>query len=435
MQLRGTQRVNAAGELEIGGVSAVTLAREFGTPLYVIDEAFFRENCRRYRAAFGPENRVVYAGKALLCTAICRIVEEEGLYLDVVSGGELHTALEAGFPPERIYFHGNNKSLAEIRQGLAYGVGRFVVDSFYELEMLNSLAGEMGVRPEILLRITPGIEAHTHEYIRTGQIDSKFGLPIATGQALAGVRHALVLPNLQLVGLHCHIGSQILELEPFREAARVMLRFAAQVREATGWVLEELDLGGGLGIYYVSGDDPPTIEDYAAAILQTVTEVVEELRLPRPRVVVEPGRSIAGPAGTTLYTVGVVKEIPGVRLYAAVDGGMTDNPRPALYRARYEAVLANRMQEEATALVTIAGKCCESGDILIYNVPLPYPQPGDILAVPATGAYNFTMSMNYNRLPRPAMVLVGDGRAEVIVARESLADLTRNDRIPERLWK
>ncbi|RPF49948.1 diaminopimelate decarboxylase [Thermodesulfitimonas autotrophica] len=435
MHLRGTQRINAAGELEIGGISAVALAQKFGTPLYVVDEALFRENCRRYREAFGPDNRVVYAGKALLCTAICRLVEEEGLYLDVSSGGELYTALAAGFPPGRIYFHGNNKAPDEIRQGLEAGVGRFVVDNLYELTLLDRLAGDAGRRQEILLRLTPGIEAHTHQYIRTGQIDSKFGLPIATGQALAGIRQALESPNLKLVGLHCHIGSQIFDLEPFREAARVMLGFAGEVREATGWVIEELDLGGGLGIYYVSGDDPPAIEAYAAAILETVREAVRERGLPLPRVVVEPGRSIAGPAGITLYTVGGVKEIPGVRLYVMVDGGMNDNIRPALYQARYEAALANRMREEPATPVTVAGKCCESGDILIHNVHLPYPVPGDILAVPATGAYNYAMSMNYNRLPRPAMVLVGDGRAEVIVARESFADLTRNDRIPERLWK
>ncbi|MEW6447550.1 MAG: diaminopimelate decarboxylase [Bacillota bacterium] len=435
MRLRGTGRINEDGHLEIGGVSTLTLAREFGTPLYVVDETLFRENCRRYRKAFGPDNRVVYAGKALLCSAICRIVEEEGLYLDVVSGGELYTALRAGFPPARIYFHGNNKSEEEIAQGLRAGVGRIVADSLSELELLNRVAGQMDVEAVILLRITPGIEAHTHEYIRTGQIDSKFGLAIETGQAETGVRRALALPHVKLVGLHCHIGSQIFELEPFCDAARLLLQFAAGVRAETGWTPKELDLGGGLGIYYVSGDDPPTIEEYAGAVIETVKETVAELGLPLPRVVVEPGRSIAGPAGTTLYTVGVVKEIPGVRIYVAVDGGMNDNPRPALYQARYEAALANRMNDEATTTVTIAGKCCESGDILIYNVRLPYPAPGDILAVPATGAYNYAMSMNYNRLPRPAVVLVGGGQAEEIVTREDFADLLRNDRIPERLWK
>ncbi|HIE12103.1 MAG TPA: diaminopimelate decarboxylase [Desulfotomaculum sp.] len=435
MYLRGTARVNEAGHLEIGGVSTTTLAREFGTPLYVVDEALFRDNCRRYRKAFGSGNRVVYAGKALLCTAVCRLVDEEGLYLDVVSGGELYTALHAGFPPARIYFHGNNKSAEEILQGLEAGVGRFVVDSIQELGLLDRLAGETGVEAEILLRLTPGIEAHTHEYIRTGQIDSKFGLAIETGQAQAAIRQALASPHLRLVGLHCHIGSQIFELAPFCDAARVLVNFAAGIRADSGWTLEELNLGGGLGIYYASGDNPPAIEEYAAALVEAVEEAAAAAGLPLPRIVVEPGRSIAGPAGTTLYTVGVVKEIPGVRIYVAVDGGMNDNPRPALYQARYEAVIANRMNEEARATVTIAGKCCESGDILIYNARLPYPEPGDIIAVPATGAYSYTMSMNYNRLPRPAVVLVRDGQAEEVVAREDYQDLVRNDRMPKRLWK
>lgn len=435
MRLRGTARVNKDGHLEIGGVSTVTLAREYGTPLYVVDEALFRDNCRRYLKAFGPDNRVVYAGKALLCTAVCRVVEEEELYLDVVSGGELYTAMHAGFPPARIYFHGNNKSEEEIVQGLKAGVGRFVVDSTYELGLLDRLAGEMGVEAAVLLRLTPGIEAHTHEYIRTGQIDSKFGLAIETGQARAGVLQALTLPHLKLVGLHCHIGSQIFELEPFCDAARVMVKFAAEVRAETGWTLEELDLGGGLGIYYVSGDNPPAIEEYARAVLDAVEEAAALLGIPLPRVVVEPGRSIAGPAGTTLYTVGVIKEIPGVRIYVTVDGGMNDNPRPALYQARYEAVLANRVNDEVSTTVTVAGKCCESGDILIYNACLPFPAPGDVLAVLATGAYNYTMSMNYNRLPRPAVVLLRDGRAEEIVTREDFSDLLRNDRIPKYLWK
>ena len=252
---------------------------------------------------------------------------------------------------------------------------------------------------------------------------------------MAGVQQALTATNIRLVGLHCHIGSQIFDLEPFREAVRVMLQFAAEVRETTGWTIGELNLGGGLGIYYVPGDDPPSIEEFAAAVLGAVAETAAMLALPRPQITVEPGRSVAGPAGITLYTVGAVKELPGVRLYVMVDGGMNDNIRPALYRARYEAALANRMTEEPDAIVTVAGKCCESGDILIREVRLPRPFPGDILAVPATGAYNYTMSMNYNRLPRPAMVLVGDGRAEAIVVRESFADLIRNDRIPERLWK
>lgn len=433
MLLRGTMRVNDRGHLEIGGCDTVELARTFGTPLYVIDEAHLRDNCRTYRSAFGPDNHVIYAGKTLLTMAICRIVEEEGLGLDVVSGGELHTALAARFPASRIYFHGNNKSPAEIRMGLEAGVHRFIVDNILELERLDRTAGELGLTASVLLRLQPGIEAHTHAYIQTGKIDSKFGFPIATGQALEAVRRALTLPNIRLRGLHCHIGSQIFELKAFAEAARVMLGFAREAREATGWTLSELNLGGGLGIYYVEGDEPPTIGDLAQTIRSTVGETAAESGLPVPRIMVEPGRSLIGPAGTTLYTVGAVKEIPGIRTYAAVDGGMGDNPRPALYQARYEAAVANRMTAPAETLVSIAGKCCESGDMLIWDIRLPALEPGDILAVPATGAYTYSMASNYNRLPRPAMVLVRDGTAELVVRRESYADLTRNDIVPARL--
>ncbi|ACX52411.1 diaminopimelate decarboxylase [Ammonifex degensii KC4] len=435
MRIAESLRVNAVGHLEIGEVDTVHLAREYGTPLYVLDEEVFRANCRRYLCSLGPGNRAAYAGKALLTLAICRICQEEGLYLDVVSAGELYTAVKAGFPPERLYFHGNNKSLQEIEMGLELGVGRFVVDNFYELELLEERARALGKKPAILLRLTPGIEAHTHEYIRTGQLDSKFGFPLATGVAEEAVRRALSSPHLELVGLHCHIGSQILRLEPFQEAARVMVAFAASIRRKTGWVMEELDLGGGLGIRYTAEDDPPAIEDYVQAILRAVEEACQEEGLPLPRIVVEPGRSIVGPAGITLYTVGAIKEIPGVRTYVAVDGGMADNPRPALYQARYEAVLANRMLEPPAVEVAVAGKCCESGDILIPAIKLPRPQPGDILAVFATGAYNYSMSMNYNRLPRPAMVLVRGGEVDLIVARETLEDLISHDRVPERLWK
>ncbi|MDI6906323.1 MAG: diaminopimelate decarboxylase [Thermoanaerobacterales bacterium] len=431
--LRGTMRVNDRGHLEIGGCDAVELARTFGTPLYVIDENLLRDNCRTYRSAFGPDNHVIYAGKTLLTAAICRIIEEEGLGLDVVSGGELHTALVVQFPASRIYFHGNNKSPAEIRMGLEAGVHRFVVDNALELDRLNRTAGDLGRTASILLRLQPGIEAHTHEYIQTGKVDSKFGFPVATGQAMEAVRQALTLPHIRLHGLHCHIGSQIFELQAFADAARVMLEFARKAHEATGWTLSELNLGGGLGIYYVEGDEPPTIGDLARTIRGTVEATAAGLSLPLPRIMVEPGRSLIGPAGTTLYTVGAVKEIPGIRTYVAVDGGMGDNPRPALYQARYEAAVASRMTELPGKPVSIAGKCCESGDMLIWDIRLPAPNPGDILAVPATGAYTYSMASNYNRLPRPAMILARDGTAELVVRRESYADLTRNDVVPARL--
>lgn len=414
------------------------LAREFGTPLYVLDEQFLRDNCRQYRRAFMErydKALVIYASKALATTAVFRIIEEEGLGLDVVSGGEIFTALEAGFPMEKVYFHGNNKSPQELRLALEVGVGRIVVDNLYEMELLNSIALEMGKKADILIRITPGIEAHTHDYIRTGQIDSKFGLVLSNGQAMEGVKKALTLPGLNFLGVHCHIGSQIFELESYRHAAEVMMDFIRQIKDETDVTVQELNLGGGFGIYYAAGDRPASVEAYAYMVMEAVHRKAEELRLPVPLVIVEPGRSIVGPAGTTLYAVGAVKEIPGVRKYVAVDGGMSDNPRPALYQARYEAMLANKAAERPVELVSIAGKCCESGDMLIWDITLPPVEPGDILAVACTGAYNYSMASNYNRLPRPAMVLVKDGQADLIVRRESYEDLVRNDVIPPRLQK
>jgi diaminopimelate decarboxylase len=429
-------KVNAAGNLEIGGCDTVKLAESFGTPLYVMDEEYLRSNCRSYYAAFNKHGAdAIYAGKSLLTLAICRIVDEEGLSLDVVSGGELYTALQAGFPMDRVYFHGNNKSADEIRMALAAGVHRFVVDSFDEIDLLDTLAREAGATANVLLRLTPGIEAHTHDYIRTGQIDSKFGFVIPNGQAREAVNSVLARENLALRGLHCHIGSQIFDLEPFWDAAQILLGTARQARDEHGWVCEEIDLGGGLGIHYTEGDDPPSVTDLAGTVIRTVQDTATRFSLPTPKVLVEPGRSISGPAGTTLYTVGTVKTIPDVRIYVSVDGGMGDNPRPALYGSVYECCLANRPLEEADAKVSIAGRYCESGDMLIWDADLPLPRVGDVLAVSATGAYNYTMAMNYNRFPRPAMILVRDGEAELIVRRESYADLIRNDVIPARLRK
>ena len=437
MKLHGTMRINNQGHLEIGGCDTVDLARRFGTPLYVLDEQLFRKNCRDYYQAFtGQYNAdVIYAAKALFTLGICRLVEEEGLGLDLVSGGELYTAIQAGFPMSRVYLHGNNKSPEELRLALEAGVGRFVVDNFYELEMLNHLAGENRTRADIILRLTPGIEAHTHEYIKTGQIDSKFGLVIENGQALAGIKRALEMEHVVLRGLHSHIGSQIFELESYAHCASVMMDFCAGAYRQTDWMARELDLGGGLGIYYSGGDCPPGVGEYADVIMKVVEEKARELELATPRVIVEPGRSICGAAGTTLYTVGAIKNIPGVRSYVAVDGGMGDNPRPALYQARYEAGVANKMTRPPAEVVSIAGKCCESGDMLIWDVELPSVEAGDVLAVSCTGAYNYTMSMNYNRLPRPAMVLVNNGCADIILERETYEDLLCHDRAPERLLK
>lgn len=436
MKLHGTMEVNDKGHLTIGGCDAVELAQRFGTPLYVMDEAHVRTICRDYYESFMvkyPNTEVIYASKAFMNMAMARIIRQEGLGLDVVSGGELYTALQAGFPPERIYFHGNNKSQEEIKFGIKHKVGRFVVDNLYELALLNTVAGRLGIRVKIMLRIQPGIEAHTHEYIRTGQIDSKFGMAIATGQALEIVKRTCKYEKLELRGIHCHIGSQIFEIDSFRHTAQVMMDFVKQIKDETGLVMTELNLGGGFGIYYKEGDTPAPIGKFAEIIMGTVQEKARRHGLNMPKIIVEPGRSIVGTAGTTLYTIGSIKHIPGIRTYVAVDGGMADNPRPALYQAKYEAMLANKARAAGEEVVSITGKCCESGDMLIWDIKLPPVTSGDILAVSSTGAYNYSMSSNYNRLPRPAVVLVEGGQADLIVARETYDDLLRNDIIPARL--
>ncbi|MDD2400997.1 MAG: diaminopimelate decarboxylase [Clostridia bacterium] len=436
MKLHGTMTINQQGHLSIGDCDTVALAKEFGTPLYVMDEEHIRSICQDYYKSFmvnHPNCEVIYASKAFLNKAMLRIIAQEKLGLDVVSGGELYTAIQAKFPSEKIYFHGNNKSPEEIEYALACKIGRFVVDNVHELELLNNLCKERKMIANILLRIQPGIEAHTHEYIRTGQIDSKFGMSIATGQAMEIVKMALSLDNIQLKGLHCHIGSQIFEIDSFRHAAEVMVNFIKEIKTETGKVLEELNLGGGFGIYYSEGDVPAPINLFSDIIMSTVNNIAKENDINPPKIIVEPGRSIVGTAGTTLYQVGSIKNIPGIRTYVAVNGGMGDNPRPAMYKAKYEATLANKMKEENFDTVTITGKCCESGDMLIWDVTLPKVESGDILAVSSTGAYNYSMSSNYNRLPRPAVVLVNKGNADIIVKRETYDDLVRNDLIPERL--
>lgn len=436
VKLHGTMQINDKGRLEIGGCDATELVEKFGTPLYVMDEEFIRKNCGEYYEAFTgtyPNSQVIYASKAFMTTAMCHIVASEGLGLDVVSGGELYTALKAGFPTDRIYFHGNNKTEDELRMALEAKIGRIVVDNIYEMENLNRLCAELKTRANILIRITPGIEAHTHEYIQTGQIDSKFGMVMSNGQAMEGIKKALELENLELKGLHCHIGSQIFELESYQHAAEVMMGFLVKIYGETGHRFEELNLGGGFGIYYISGDKPANIKTYATLVMETTKRVAEEMEYPMPKVIVEPGRSIVGETGTTLYKIGSVKDIPGVRKYVAVDGGMTDNPRPALYQARYEAILANKANQPKTDEVSIAGKCCESGDMLIWDLHVPAVESGDVLAVFCTGAYNYSMSSNYNRLMRPAVVFVKDSQADLVVKRETLDDIVRNDVVPERM--
>jgi len=425
MKLLGTMEVKNS-VLHIGGVSAVDLVKEHGTPLYVIDEELVRKNCREYINSFKVKengNRVAYAGKAFLTMAMCKLIHEEGLYLDVVSGGELFTAYKSGYPLEQVLFHGNNKTLEEIDMGISLGVGRFVIDNFYEIENINKMAGKHNKVQKVYLRVTPGIEAHTHEYIQTGQIDSKFGFNIFSDDFIKAVKRIIELPNIEVVGLHAHIGSQIFDIKPYEDEVEVMLTLLKKVETETGVKLPELDLGGGFGVYYTSEDDPVPTEDTCSAILKRAEEKVKELDMEMPILIIEPGRSIICNAGSTLYTVGSVKDIPEIRKYVSVDGGMTDNIRPALYNAKYECEIANKMDSIEKEKVTIAGKCCESGDILLTDVNISKFESGDILVVPSTGAYGFSMSSNYNKIPKAAVVMVKDGESRVISKRQSYEDL------------
>lgn len=438
MYLHGTSKINANGHLEIGGCDVADLANQYGTPLYIVDEALVRQRASEYIEAFkasGLKFQVAYASKAFSVMAMCAIAEQEGLSLDVVSDGELYTAMQAGFPAERIHFHGNNKTPEEINMALDAGIGCFVVDNFMELQLLNALAGDKGKKINILLRITPGVEAHTHDYISTGQQDSKFGFDLGNGAAKQAIQEALALPNLIVLGVHSHIGSQIFEVEGFRMAVDKVADFAVAIRNELGLTFKVINLGGGFGIRYVEGDTPLPISEYVAAITGAIITNFTNAEFPLPEIWVEPGRSMVGDAGTTLYTVGTSKHIPGVRKYIAVDGGMTDNPRPALYQSKYEAILANRANDAIEETVSVAGKCCESGDMLIWDLELPKAENGDLLAVFCTGAYNYAMASNYNRIRRPAVVFVKDGQADLAVKRESLDNIVCNDVIPARLQK
>lgn len=428
--LQGTARINEKNHLEIGGCDTLDLVRKFGTPLYVMDEEFIRDNCRMYKnhlEDLHENSEVIYAGKAFLTMNMCRLIEEEDLSLDVVSGGELYTAIKAGFPANRIYFHGNNKSINELKMALEYGVGRIIVDNFYELELLNDLTKNRYKQSRILLRLTPGIEAHTHEYIKTGQIDSKFGFGLENGQALMAVKKALKIKGLKLMGFHCHIGSQIFEKEPFILEAKTLMAFVKNLTNKFGFQTKELDFGGGFGIKYTENDKPLAIREYLEAIVNTVRHLSDKFKVLMPKIMIEPGRAIVGPAGTTLYKVGAIKDIPGVRKYVSVDGGMSDNIRPALYGSKYSARLANKAGDPSEELVSIAGKCCESGDMLIWDIKLPKVTPSDIIAVFSTGAYNYSMSSNYNMNPKPAVVFVKNKKAKLIVKRETYEDLLKNE--------
>lgn len=423
--------VNEQGHLTVGGMDTVELAKEYGTPLYVMDEGLIREHCRSFRESmdeyYGGQGLVCYASKAFCCKAMCRIMLEEGLGLDVVSEGELYTALSVGFPPEKLCFHGNNKTDHELSYALENGVGRIIVDNIYELERLNRLAEKTGRTANIMYRIKPGIDAHTHNFIMTGQIDSKFGFALETGEAYEAVKKAIECSHINLVGLHCHIGSQIFDIDPFVKAAEVMLTFIAKIKDELGFEVKELNLGGGFGIRYTEEDAPVAYDRYMEKVSEKVKEVCAEKNVKLPFILIEPGRSIAAPAGVTLYTVGGRKEIPNIRTYVSIDGGMGDNPRYALYQSKYDVEVANKANLPKTETVTVAGKCCETGDLIGEGMPIQPVEPGDILAVLATGAYNYSMSSNYNRIPKPPVVMIRDGRSRVVVKRETFEDIVRND--------
>ena len=423
-----TAEVSDQGQLVIGGCDTVELAAEFGTPLYLFDELNLRSKCAEFMAEFGQryaDTTVIYACKAFINKALVLIFKEEGLGLDVVSGGELGIARSAGFPLDRVYFHGNNKSAEEINLALEWGIGRIVVDNFHELKMLGEMAKERGCIPDILLRLSPGVDPHTHRYITTGNVDSKFGFPLASGEE--AVATALSMPDLNPLGLHFHIGSLIFEVEPYQQAIEFILDFAAEMKQQHGFELKELNVGGGFAVQYTLDSPAPPVSVYAEVITASIISKCRELALALPQLIIEPGRSIVAQSGVALYKVGVVKDIPGIRCYVSVDGGMADNIRPALYEAKQEAVVANKMTEKEAAKVTLAGKFCESGDILIRDISLPTVLAGDIVAIPGCGAYCLPQASNYNASFKPAVVLVKEGKARLIRRRETLEDLTRCD--------
>lgn len=430
MQFHGTVKVNSKGHLEIGGVDTLDLAHQFGTPLYIFDVALIRQRARSFKNTFeklGVKAQVAYASKAFSTIAMVQIAEEEGLSLDVVSGGELYTALEAGFPMKRVHFHGNNKSEEELAMAVDHRIGCVVIDNFYELGLLAAICEEKRTNINVLLRVTPGIEAHTHEYILTGQEDSKFGFDLQNGQADRALAEVLKSSRLNLLGIHCHIGSQIFETTGFLLATRKIFEKLNQWKELFSFESKVLNLGGGFGIRYTSEDAPIPASQYVEEIIGEVKSQAGRFSMEVPEIWIEPGRSLVGDAGTTLYQIGSRKDVPNVRKYVSVDGGMSDNIRPALYEAKYEAVLAHKPLEKPDETVAIAGKCCESGDMLIWDLPLPKAEGKDILAVFCTGAYGYSMANNYNRLPRPPVVFVENGETRLVVRRETYEDIVRLD--------
>lgn len=442
MNERATLRVNEKGHLEIGGADCVELANRFSTPLYVYDEAHIRNMMRVFnntiKEEYNGNGQVLYASKAFSCEAVYAIARSEKIGVDVVSGGELYTALKAGFPAEEIYFHGNNKLERELEFALDGKVGTIVVDSYREADILNEMCLTRGIKQNVLVRINPGVEAHTHAYVQTARTDSKFGFSVADGAAKTVCEYVLAKSNLCLKGYHCHIGSQIFEIQSFVIAAEKVLDFSSTIKKELGFEASIINLGGGFGVWYT--DDDPKLKlndynDYLKAVISAVKRKVKEHSLKEPYLLIEPGRSIIAEAGITLYTVGAIKNIPGIKKYVAIDGGMFESPRYALYQSKYTVLLANRANEPCTEKVSIAGKCCESGDLIAVDVPLPEAKSGDILAVLTTGAYHYSMASNYNRNFIPAAILVNEGKADYILKPQTYEDLVRNDLIPERLTK
>lgn len=426
MKLHGTMEIKD-NTLYIGGVNTVDLARKYDTPLYVFDEELIRNNCREYSKYFKVKenkNKIAYAGKAFLPKYMCKLINEEGLYLDVVSGGELYTAYKSDFPMEKVLFHGNNKTIEEIKMGVDLGVGIFVVDNFYELDILERFCKEKNMIQNIYFRVTPGIDAHTHKYIKTGQIDSKFGFALTNGDFYMAVEKLKKYKNVKLVGIHAHIGSQIFEVKPFEEEVDVMLNLVKKLQDDYNIHIKEVDFGGGIGVYYTKNDKPKSIKEFCEKIIKKCEEKCKQLNMEMPTLILEPGRSLVANAGSTLYSIGSIKEIKDVRTYVSVDGGMTDNIRPSLYQAGYECAIVSKMNNEKSAHnVTIAGKCCESGDILISSTSILDIESKDILITTSTGAYGYSMASNYNKIPKNPVVFVDKGNDKLICKRQSYEEL------------
>lgn len=425
MRLHGNMSVRDK-QLFVGEVTCRELKEKYETPLYIFDEDLVRSNAREYIKEFRVsenKNRVAYAGKAFLPIYMCKLIDEEGLYLDVVSSGELYTAKKANFPMEKILFHGNNKTAEEVEMGLEFGVGRFVVDNYYELDLLEKICEKKNKRQAIYFRITPGIEAHTHDYIQTGQIDSKFGFALSTGAFYRAVEKVREYKHIDLVGIHAHIGSQIFEIEPYLDEVEIMMNLVKELSDKYDVELKEVDLGGGFGVYYTDKDNPKPIKEFCEKILKKADETCSNLGIQVPILIIEPGRSMVANAGSTLYTVGAIKEIEGVRTYVSLDGGMTDNIRPALYQAEYECLITDKVNDLPEKTVTIAGKCCETGDLLIKNINMPSIKTGDLLLITSTGAYGYSMASNYNKIRKPAVVSVSGEVAKLICKRQSYEEL------------